>query len=650
MLNPKAQLQQYLWVAGSLIITFMPFINELPIWIMLSMMALVAVNIYLKKRYIQWPKGSLIAFVITYCVGIYYQYGAVADLDVATVLLITMLTLKFLESNNTRELSIVILLTFVLTLAKFLYAQSLLIATYMIFLVWFNSVVLISLNAQKNSPTLVYKLKLSMQILLQAIPVMLILFVLFPRLSAPLWGTPKSSQDAKIGLGDTMSPGQYTNLTKSSEVAFRVKFDGAAPPQNKLYWRGPVLWNYDGVTWTHGERSFTKKRRILTDNQSISYTVTMQPSSRDFIFALDMPAETIRDARINQEHQLIYKEKITTLKQYSTKSYLNYKIDSQLPLDHWQFSFGLNLPEGYNPKTIAYGQSLRDQYKTDQQVVNAALRNYNNNNFYYTLNSPRLGRNFADDFLFKSKRGFCEHYSSTFVITMRAAGIPARVVTGYLGGEMNNRGANQYMIVRQSDAHAWAEVWLEDQGWVRVDPTGAVAPDRVEKGIDAALADDEGLSFFSRKQSSALKSMQMMWDSINNQWDYWVLGYGPENQKKLLENLGLKWSSQDMIIAIMILSGTIIMLVFLFLMYQTRSRITDPALKLYTVFLKKCTKKGVELKANEGASDFAIRISQQLSDEAEQVVEICQTYQKIRYGKQYTEDNLKYLKKIIKNF
>lgn len=647
---PKPLFSHYLWVAASLTLAFIPFFSELPIWILLSMVVLIATQLKLKSDYKHWYKGLLPILVVAYTYGIYLQAGKVVGQDEAAILLVTMLTLKFLESKNVRDLSLVIFITFILTLAKYLYSQSLLTGAFMLFLVWFNGVALISINSNRYGANLKYKAKLSLQILVQSIPVMLILFVLFPRISGPLWGIPNSDDSAVTGISESMSPGKFSNLTKSAEVAFRVKFESEIPPTNKRYWRGPVLWQYDGRTWTHGRRSYTQQATVNAITAPINYTVTLQPTGQDFLFTLDMPTKIVKDALVNQEFQIISKEKINAVTQYKASSALDYTINTNLPFDHWQFEYGTDLPEGFNPKTIAYGESLREKYDSDQLIINAALKNFSNDDFYYTLNAPKLGRHFADDFLFKSKRGFCEHYASTFVITMRAAGIPARVVTGYLGGEINNSTDEPYMIIRQSDAHAWAEVWLQGKGWVRVDPTGAVAPERIEEGIDAALPAGEGLSIFSRKDFGLLKRVQLMWDAANNNWDYWVLGYGPENQKKLLDNFGLKWSWQDMILAIMAFTFASIAIVFLFLMVQTRQTTPDPALRLYKTFLKKCRKKGVTIKNNEGPNDFAQRASEILNEQAQLIQTICNAYRDIRYANRYNKDNLKNLKQLIKAF
>ncbi len=637
------------WVAASLLVSYLPFITEVPVWITLSSALLIILQLLLSHWNKKLPRGSLVLMLLFYIYGIYLQYGVFSGQDAATVLLISMLALKFMESNRQRDLTIVVFVTFILTLARFLYSQSILVGAYMIFLVWFNGMTLIAINSKGSMPEYSFRAKLSFQILLQSIPIMLVLFILFPRISSPLWGTPENSSQAFTGVNDSMTPGEFVNLSQSAAVAFRVKFDGRIPPQNLLYWRGPVLWYFDGKTWVHGQRSFVPGIYLDSKSEAVNYTVTMQPSGRDYLFVLDMPASIVPGSQPNEEFQLINNDKLLTLKQYKASSYLNYRINTKMDKDSWQFEYGLQLPPGFNPKTIAYGKQLRKEYNNNQAIIRAVLENFNQNNFYYTLKPLPLGRNYADDFLFKTKRGFCEHYASSFVLIMRAAGIPARIVTGYQGGEINKLG-EEYLIVRQSDAHAWAEVWLKNQGWVRIDPTAAVSPERIEQGIDAALPSSEPLSIFSRKQWDLLKNIQLMWDSVNNQWNNWILDYNDKSQQKLLQSLGLKWNWQDMIIAIMVLSSLLFAGVFIYLIWQSRQKVVDPALILYQQFIQKCKAKGLNYQSDEGPEDFDHRASQYFPQQSQLIHSISNLYKTIRYGEQYTAENLKQLKKLIKQF
>jgi transglutaminase-like putative cysteine protease len=351
---------------------------------------------------------------------------------------------------------------------------------------------------------------------------MLILFVFFPRVQGPLWGLPQDAYSGTSGLSNTMTPGSISQLILSDAVAFRVKFEGTIPKPNQLYWRGPVFWYFNGKNWLPGNktpRNFFKYERL---EKRVQYTVTLEPHNNHWLFVLDMPAMLPPESTGSNDYQVLSRTPVRSRMRYKMASYLSHKVG--LDADEKELSRALQLPpdtnSGGNKRARALAESWRQDINSDEAIMRKALSMFRNQKFYYTLLPPLLGDNQVDEFLFDTLQGFCEHYSSSFVFLMRSAGIPARVVTGYLGGKINSVG--NYMIVRQSDAHAWAEVWLKDRGWVRVDPTASVSPERLNSGIAAAVPYSDQLPMMARTEFEWLRTMRMSMDAMANNWNQWV--------------------------------------------------------------------------------------------------------------------------------
>ncbi len=339
--------------------------------------------------------------------------------------------------------------------------------------------VLISVNLDETDLPAGRKFKMVGLTLLKAVPLTAVLFVLFPRISGPLWGTPGDSASGNTGLSNSMSPGTISKLLESTEIAFRVKFDGPAPSNDKLYWRGPVFGSFNGRTWVPLQQRAGEAANpsIQGDARSaVAYTVTLEPHSRDWLFALDAPAmlpvTNEFTPRITPDMRIVTNDLVRQRLRYEMRSYTTYRFNadsSAAERRNW-----LDLPPTYNPRTLELAEEIRTRSGNDADRVRATLEHLRRGGYEYTLSPPRLGRNSIDEFLFDTRQGYCEHYASAFVFLMRALDVPARVVTGYQGGELNP--VDGFMTIRQSDAHAWSEVWLQGRGWVRVDPTAVVAP------------------------------------------------------------------------------------------------------------------------------------------------------------------------------
>jgi len=476
------------------------------------------------------------------------------------------------------------------------------------------------------------RLRIATTLLLQAIPLTLILFVLFPRVQGPLWGLPQDAY-ASSGLDDKMSPGSVSKLTLSDAVAFRVIFNSQPPRRDQMYWRGPVLSNFDGHIWTPGRGGSVRAKAAQLDNLAspIDYIVTLEPHNKTWLFALEMPTQVSIPAGMTYDFQVQQRSPVTSRLRYTAHSQLGFRANAEE--DPLQLQRALDFPRSLNPRAQQLAAEWRANSGSDEAVVRAAIAYFKREGFLYTLSPPPLGTHEIDDFLFGTRKGFCEHYASGFVYLMRAAGVPARVVTGYQGGEYNALG--NYYIVRQSDAHAWAEVWLRGRGWVRIDPTAAAAPSRLELGMAAALpeSDSAALPLMARTQLPWLTSFRFNLDALTNQWNQWVLGYNPERQFAFLTRMGMKeitW--QNMAFTMM---GGVALLVGLFTLLMLRKlagRNTDEAQRLYLKFCRKLAKRGIVRGAHEGPQDFAARAAQIKPQLAPAIADITARYVALRYG------------------
>ncbi|MDQ7016016.1 MAG: DUF3488 and transglutaminase-like domain-containing protein [Gammaproteobacteria bacterium] len=611
----------------SFLLTALPHLSQLTFWLwpLLLVSGLLRYLQYKKQPWAQARSLRLLLVVAVAALVISSTQG-VFGREAGITLLIAMIALKFLESQQRRDGVLIVLLTYFLASSHFLYRQDLNISLYLLPVLLCNGVALLALyNPQQNWPP---RLKLLFSLSLQALPIMFLLFLLFPRISGPLWGLSNSENRASSGLSESMSPGNISQLTRSAKTVFRVNFATNIPKANQRYWRGPILWHFDGHTWRAGNNRPWEKTQLDQLADPIDYQLALEPHYKKWLLALDITPHAPAGTRLNGNAQLLSQKSIQQAQQYTLRSYLSYRLDLQLPL--WQKTLALQLPQQLNPKTAALARSWQKISSDPNILVKSALNYFNQQNFYYTLRPPPLrGKHEIDDFLFNSRRGFCEHYASSFVVLMRSIGIPARVVTGYMGGSMNQLG--NYLIVRQWDAHAWAEVWLEGKGWQRVDPTAAVAPERVEEGIDAALSAEERRSLGGR-QSGLFKQLNFFWDSMNHHWNRWVVGYDLQQQQHFLAHFGLK-NSSDAVLALSLGISTLLALLSLWFLRQRRRQKQPLSLKAYTLLRKKAAKAGVISPLNEGPQHFQQRLCQAFPKQKNDLEALFQLFIQLRYQK-----------------
>ncbi len=628
-MNDTLRLRNILWAMASFVLVAIPHVERLPFWLTGLAAMLLLWRAYLAYHRLPLPrKWVMLVIVAGVIAGIYLHYGTIFGRDSGIALLIGMLASKALESRSKRDCIVMIFICYFAVITNFFYSQTIPTAFYMLACVWFITAGMIGLQHTQAHPEYRKLLRTAGVLLAQSVPLMLVLFLFFPRVQGPLWGLPQDAYSSVTGLSDTMSLGSLSSLGRSDAVAFRVEFASSPPPPKQLYWRGPVLWDFDGRTWT-APRHIYHEPQYQTHGDPIEYNVTIEPHNKRWLFALEFPALIPPRARITSDFQLISLTPVTSRIRYAMATHLDssYGIgESDMALRR-----ALLLPEGFNPRTLKLARTLRARFADDRALMREVLSLFRNQNFFYTLTPPLLGEHAVDEFLFDARRGFCEHYASSFAVLMRAAGIPARIVTGYQGGDINPVG--NYMIVRQADAHAWTEVWFRDAGWVRVDPTAAVSPRRVEAGIAAAVPATDPLPFMVRGDYKWLHQVRLNWDSLSYTWNKWVLGYNPERQRHFLSQAGLDNATwRTLALILIVVSGLITLVLALFMLSKPRTKVRDPVKLAYQRFCAKLARKGLPRDPAEGPLVYAERLARMRPDLAAGVAAITRLYVVLRYG------------------
>ncbi len=607
----------------------LPHLLRLPLWISMLIALLAGWRLYQAHRRLPPPaKWLLICIAIGATAGVLLQYRTLFGREAGVVLLLIMLTLKLLEMRSQREGMLLGFLVCFLLITNFLHSQTILTGLYMLGCAWLLMATLISLQYTGTWPGWRHPVQRAGALLLQALPLMLVLFLLFPRIQGPLWGMPHDAYAGLSGLSDQMSPGSLNSLILSDAAAFRAAFRDKIPEPRDLYWRGPVLWDYDGKTWSAPRLTFNSGE-LSTGGDAVDYTVTVEPHNKRWLFALEFPGVRPPQAFTTIDMQLLSTIPVRSRLRYDMTSSLHGtygRTDSTTVLHR-----ALQLPENHNPRTLQYARELRKKFPNDRSLVAAVLSRFRDDQFYYTLSPPLLNQHPVDDFLFNTRSGFCEHYASAFTVLMRAADIPARVVTGYLGGEINPIG--KYILVRQADAHAWTEVWFPDQGWTRIDPTAAVSPSRVERGIASALPLSDPLPLFVRGHFELLQQMRLAWDSVTYNWNQWVLGYNPDRQRLLLSQLGFSAATwRTLSVLLVICAGVAVLIGTWLALRELRTTRPDAVRAAYDRFCRKLARRGVPRDPAEGPRSFAERAALCLPAHAAAISDISRRYADLRYG------------------
>ena len=472
-------------------------------------------------------------------------YGTLLGRDAGVTLLVVLLTLKTLELRARRDAFVIFFLGFFCMLSNFFYSQSPLIAASMVLGLLGLLTALVNAHMPVGKPPLLQSARIAGWMGLLGTPVMVLLFLMFPRM-APLWGVPSDAMTGRSGLSASMEVGTMARLALDESVAMRVKFDGETPPQRDLYFRGPVLSSFDGRQWQPVRQSLPARYALAADlrvsGEPVGYEITLEPTRQSWLFVMEAATEPPRlsDLRpvMQPDLQWVTNRPITETTRYRAASHAAFRHGPTQPVLGLQEY--LDLPPGFNPRTLAFASDIRRDPRYARagaaELVALAMERLRTGGYAYTLEPGVYGRHTADEFWFDRKQGFCEHIASAFVVLMRALDVPARIVTGYQGGESNP--VDGYWIVRQGDAHAWAEVWQAGVGWVRADPTSAVAPGRIGAAQRLALPQGVVAQAFGNFSPTLAAQLRDSWEAINNAWSQQILNYTEGRQFKLLKNLG----------------------------------------------------------------------------------------------------------------
>lgn len=617
------------WLALTLLAVQLPVAPYLPLWVAALGMGLIATRWLLDRYHMKQPNSIVLAvFAVMLAVAIRQSMGYVGR-DTFVAFLYVLVSLKFLEAKRERDAGVLICLAAFLLLTQYFYRQGILTALSTIPAVVILTATLSIIRSSRFDDYLQRAwqplVRQAGKLLLYGIPLALLFFLLFPRIAGPLWSLP-SDRHGKTGLSETMSPGSIVGLSLSDEVAFRVEFYGATPPPPELrYWRGPVLTEFDGETWRMLHSALRMDSPRLT-RSAVHYEVLLEPHQRNWLFALEFPNSVPDGALLTRDQRLLSTTAISSIHRYQTSSALSDRYSEEAPsMNH----LSRRLPAQGNPQSRALVQQLMEE-QGPSNFINALLSYFSRQDYAYTLEPPPYeGIDGIDKFLFEGKLGFCEHYAGAFVYLLRVAGIPARVVTGYQGGEMSPD--NDYMIVRQSDAHAWAEAWL-DGAWRRFDPTAMVAPTRINGGLGAALPTSALVPLLARVDFSWLKEWRLQWDAVNYAWQRWVVGYNKDRQKALFSELG--WPKPESWQFIIVLTITAVAWCGLMAWwFQRRRAPRDPLLRLWKKFCQLLNRAGLPHHPAEGPLAYAQRAGLRWPEFAQRLSSFATIYANGRYGR-----------------
>lgn len=600
--------------------------GHLPAWFAVALVAVIGARAWSRARGVgavpAWIRLPLAALLLAW---VYYAFGSVFGREPGTVLGCGLLALKLLETERARDARVALGFSAFVLMSALLFGQTLLFTLLVCLVLVLLVSVLVALQPaplDQDHP-LRAELRIAGGLVLAGIPLACTAFLLVPRLASPLWGAPDADQEARTGLSETMSPGQITELLIDDTPAMRVAFDDAPPPAQDRYFRTMVLWNFDGTTWSRGRPGVRLPvEQVQAAGAGIGYAITLEPTDRHWLPSLDVPIEAPAEARLGTDHVLIARAQVAQLHRYRARSATRYVLEPELPDAARERA--LALPAAFNPRTRELAARWQAEGRDHDGMVRAALEMFHAE-FTYTLTPALLGRHSVDDFLFGTREGFCEHYSSAFVVLMRSAGIPARVVTGYQGGWWN--ASDAYLLVRQSDAHAWAEVWLDQRGWVRVDPTAAVSPARIEFGASATNSSGSWM------QAGWVRELRNRLDVVNRLWNEGIIRFDRLRQQGLLTPFGVADANPgDLMLALSLVLAFVLLAATIWAIRASPRRHGDVLDQAWQRLGRRLARAGIEPRANEGPIDLLARVRVASTDLGQAFEPLVRHYVALRYG------------------
>jgi len=630
-----------LWVITTLVISMLPQLISMPFH--LVPITLLPIVWRLLAEFRKWKPMPIVLRILATAVAVaalVITYGGLMGRRAAVSMLVLMLSLKLLETFRIRDARVVTSLSLFLCGTQFLFSQGVPMIIYIIACLLSSLIAFMYLQrceafeildkVPETDRNMLTELGFGAGLMALALPVGLTLFLFFPRWSSPLWGLPEDALDSRSGLSDSMTPGSIQSLFMDDSPAFRAKFEGGMPSNSDLYWRGPVFWDFDGRSWkvSYLSQNLLAENKPDPEKARFRYVVQMEPTEQKWLFALDYPALIPANTKLTIDYQLLASRPVTKLREYVMASDPGFQ-DSPV-LKQTFLRAALELPQGFNPRTAEMMSAWRKEASSDTEIIQRALRYFNQQQFHYTLNPPLLSRHTVDEFLFDTQEGFCEHYASAFTVMMRMAGIPARVVTGYQGGYYSDIGS--YVLVRQSDAHAWSEVWVRGSGWTRLDPTAAVAPERVEQGAVESL--DQRRYMFDFEW---LRNARNTFDLFQRGWNNWVVAFSSDRQSRLFSGLGWDFLSPARLvitmITIILIAGAVVFLLAPLLLKFRSSQKSDPLLRLWKKFIRKLNKAGFVSQPSMTATELAANANGQFKYKGDVIFRIAELYTLCRYSR-----------------
>lgn len=616
-------------IAGALVV--LPHLSHLPIWLPLLALGALGWRFLVHRGRLSYPnRVARLMLVLACSLALVVSYGGVAGINGMVALLIMGFALKSLEIFSRRDALLVTYLAYLVAASALLFEQGIWMAAYVLLSVQVTTAALIA-TYQTRQQDWARPFRSSAFLMMQALPLMLVLFVVIPRMP-PLWSVNIPSGSAKTGLSDTMSPGDITRLTRSAEVAFRVQFEGPPPAQSQLYWRAMTYPDFDGRRWYRAaDLQAGVTQRLHAASNEVRYSVLLEATDQHYVPALDLPVITPGGYTLLPDATLYRQQAFTGRDQYRLTSVLDYTLGGEREV--LDFTRELTLPEG-NPRSRAAAlQWYREAGGAEAYI--AALNRYFNRSFYYSLRPPALGNHSVDQFMFDTRKGFCGHFAGAMVFMLRTAGIPARVVAGYQGGEWNPY--EGYLLVRQFDAHAWVEAWLPEQGWVRLDPTAAVSPARVERPAEELFNHQDGfldeapLSGLTLRAGSWVSGLRLQWDAINFGWQRWVVNYHTQ-QNHLLQRLLGAVTPWRLALALLAPFALVMAIVAVKLLWQTRSKPQNRFDRELGRFSLALAGQGMARRPGETVSNYCRRVADVRQELTPLLTEIGACYDQLRYA------------------
>lgn len=619
------------WQLAAGALALLPHLSHLPLWLpLLTLGALVWRFLVHQGRLSRPNRVARLLLVLVSAVALVVSYGGVSGINGMVALLILGFALKSLEIFSRRDALLVNYLTYLVAACALLFEQGIWAAAYVLLSVQVTTAALMA-TYQTREQDWARPFRSSAIMMMQALPLMLVLFVVIPRMP-PLWSVNIPSGAAKTGLSDSMSPGDITRLTRSSEVAFRAQFDGAPPAQTQLYWRAMTYPDFDGRRWYRAQEpraGVTQQLRAV--DAELRYSVLIEATDQHYVPALDLPLVTPAGYTMLPDATLYRQRAFSSREQYQLTSSLTYALGAER--DALDFSRELTLPDG-NPRSRATAlQWYRESGSAEAYI--AALNRYFNQSFHYSLKPPELGYNSVDQFLFDTRKGFCGHFAGAMVFMLRVAGIPARVVAGYQGGEWNPH--EGYLLVRQFDAHAWVEAWLPERGWIRLDPTAAVSPQRVERPSEELFNTQEGfledapLSGLTLRAGGWVSGLRLQWDALNFGWQRWVVNYH-QQQSHLLQRLLGAITPVRLALALLLPFALVMVIVAMKLLWQARGQPQNRFDREVGRLSQALAGQGMARRPGETVGNYCRRVADVRQELTPLLSEIGVSYDRLRYA------------------